>query len=63
MPPPEANLQIVDDPSAAVGDLLADQAARGGSIVLTGGSSPGKAYEHAAARTPDWSAVTIWLGD
>jgi 6-phosphogluconolactonase len=59
--PPE--LHVVDDPGAAVGDLVADQAARGGSIVLTGGSTPGKAYERAAARTPDWSKVTLWWGD
>jgi 6-phosphogluconolactonase len=63
VPPRDVKLQIVDDPSAVVGDLLAGQAARGGSIVLTGGSSPGKAYELAAARTPDWSAVTLWWGD
>jgi 6-phosphogluconolactonase len=60
---PEPELHVVDDPGAAVGDLLAEQAARGGSIVLTGGSTPGKAYEHAAARTPDWSGVTLWWGD
>ena len=59
--PPE--LHVVADPSAAVGDLLADQASRGGSIVLTGGSTPGKAYEHAVARTDDWSRVTLWWGD
>jgi 6-phosphogluconolactonase len=46
-----------------VGDLLAQQALRGGSIVLTGGSGPGAAYRRAAARTPDWSAVTLWWGD
>jgi 6-phosphogluconolactonase len=56
-------LHIVDDPAAAVGVLLADQAARGGSIVLTGGSTPGKAYERAAALQPDWGRVTIWWSD
>jgi 6-phosphogluconolactonase len=61
--PPEPQIRVSDDPSAAVGDVLADQAARGGSIVLTGGSTPGKAYEHAAALTPDWSNVTLWWGD
>ena len=43
--------------------LLADQAARGGSIVLTGGSSVGLAYERAAALQPDWGRVTLWWGD
>jgi 6-phosphogluconolactonase len=59
--PPE--LRILADPVAAVGVLLADQAARGGSIVLTGGSSPGGAYERAAALQPDWGRVTLWWSD
>jgi len=33
--PPE--LRVSDDPARSVAELLADQAARGGSIVLTGG--------------------------
>jgi 6-phosphogluconolactonase len=57
------DLRIGGDPAAEVGVLLADQAARGGSIVLTGGSSPGKAYERAAALQPDWGRVTLWWGD
>jgi 6-phosphogluconolactonase len=59
--PPD--LRIVDDPAASVGELLAAQAALGGSIVLTGGSTPGEAYERAAELTRDWSAVTLWWGD
>ena len=59
--PPE--LHVVDDPSTAIGDLLAEQARRGGSIVLTGGSSVARAYERAAELTPDWSGVTVWWGD
>jgi 6-phosphogluconolactonase len=57
------DLHIVDDPAAAVGELLAEQARRGGSIVLTGGSTPGSAYRHAAKLQPDWSTVTLWWGD
>jgi 6-phosphogluconolactonase len=60
-PPPE--LHVVDDPAVPVAELLADQARHGGSIVLTGGSSPGVAYERAAALEPDWSKVTLWWGD
>jgi 6-phosphogluconolactonase len=56
-------LHIVDDPAVPVAELLADQARRGGSIVLTGGSSPGPAYERAAALVPDWSNVVLWWGD
>jgi 6-phosphogluconolactonase len=59
--PPE--LHVVDDPAEPVAELLAEQARRGGSIVLTGGSSPGKAYERAAALEPDWSDATVWWGD
>jgi 6-phosphogluconolactonase len=56
-------LHIVDDPAVPVAELLADQARRGGSIVLTGGSPPGPAYERAAALVPDWSNVVLWWGD
>jgi 6-phosphogluconolactonase len=39
-------------------------AARAGSaIVLTGGESPGGAYELAAEREPDWSSAALWWGD
>jgi 6-phosphogluconolactonase len=59
--PPD--LHVVDDPTVPVGDLLAEQARRGGSIVLTGGSSPGGAYRRAAELEPDWSKVSLWWGD
>lgn len=59
--PPE--LHVVDDPAIVVGDLLAEEARRGGTIVLTGGSTPGRAYEHAAEVEPDWSGVSLWWGD
>ena len=59
--PPD--IHVVDDPALAVGELIADQARRGGSIVLTGGSSVDRAYTHAAELTPDWSTVTVWWGD
>ena len=60
---PQPELIVLADPATAVGDLLAEQAARGGSIVLTGGSAPGPAYERAAERLKDWSAATLWWGD
>jgi 6-phosphogluconolactonase len=61
--PQPPDLQIVDDPAAEVGRVLAEQARRGGSIVLAGGSTPANAYEHASALEPDWSRVTVWWGD
>jgi 6-phosphogluconolactonase len=33
------------------------------AIALTGGESPGRAYELAAEREPDWSAAAVWWGD
>jgi len=61
--PQPPDLQVVADPAAEVARLLAEQARRGGSIVLTGGSTPGRAYEQAAALEPDWNAVELWWGD
>ena len=59
----QPEIRIVHDPQATVGELLAEQAKRGGSIVLTGGSGVAQAYRRAAERTPDWSRVTLWWGD
>jgi 6-phosphogluconolactonase len=56
-------LHVLDDPAVVVGELLATQARAGGSIALTGGSTPGRAYERAAALQTDWSAASIWWGD
>jgi 6-phosphogluconolactonase len=54
------NIEVLDDPAEAVADLLVQAS---GDIVLTGGSSPQKAYELAAARRDDWSGVTVWFTD
>ena len=59
----QPDIEVVESPAAAVSIVLADQAARGGSIVLTGGSSVAEAYERAAALEPDWGRVTLWWGD
>jgi 6-phosphogluconolactonase len=56
-------LRVVEDPAAEVAELLAEVAGAGGHIVLTGGSSPRRAYELAAARDTDWSGATVWFGD
>jgi len=59
----QPELHVSKEPERAVARLLADQATRGGSIVLTGGSTPGKAYELAAEYQPDWGLVRLWWGD
>ena len=56
----------VDDAEAVasfVADELVAAARAGSSIVLTGGESPGRAYELAAEREPNWSEAILWWGD
>ena len=52
-----------EEAAQLVAERLAEQARDGGSIVLTGGSTPGRAYEIAAGLEPDWSRVELWWGD
>ena len=54
-----------DEDAAArrVAELLAEAAEAGGEIVLTGGSTPGRAYELARELEPDWSRAGVWWGD
>src|SRR5579884_628732 len=54
-----------DEEEAArlVAERLAKQARAGGSVVLTGGSTPRRAYELAARLAPDWSRIELWWGD
>ena len=54
------NIEVLDDPAEVVADLLVQAS---GDIVVTGGSSPQRAYELAAARRDDWSGVTVWFTD
>jgi 6-phosphogluconolactonase len=56
-------LRVVEDPAAEVAVLLAEIAGQGGHVVLTGGSSPKRAYELAAERGADWSRAQVWFGD
>lgn len=56
-------IRIAEDPAAVVAELLVDAAAAGRHIVLTGGSTPRRAYELAAAAGADWSSATVWFGD
>lgn len=49
--------------ATVVAKLLAEAAAAGEQIVLTGGRTPGRAYELAAGMRPDWSGAGVWWGD
>jgi 6-phosphogluconolactonase len=59
----EPEIRVVEDPAAEVAEALIGAATAGGHIVLTGGSSPRRAYELAAERDTDWSRATAWFGD
>ena len=62
----DVDITVVGDAEEAarlVAERLAEQARAGGSIVLTGGSTPIRAYELAAELEPDWSNVVLWWGD
>jgi 6-phosphogluconolactonase len=59
----DASLHVEDDPARRVAELLAAAARAGETIVLTGGSSVGGAYELAATLEPDWSNASVWWGD
>jgi 6-phosphogluconolactonase len=55
--------QDAEDAARIAAECLAEAAARGAHIALSGGSTPRRAYELAAGLQPDWSAVDVWLGD
>ena len=52
-----------EEAARLVAERIAEQARAGGSIVLTGGSTPRRAYELAAQLEPDWSRAELWWGD
>ena len=54
---------VAEHPAQVVAERLAAAARLGGHIVLTGGSTPRLAYEHAARLEPDWSATELWWSD
>jgi 6-phosphogluconolactonase len=56
-------IRVLEDPAAPVVEILLDAAQAGGNIVLTGGSTPRRAYEACARANVDWSAATLWFTD
>ena len=59
-------LIVADDPeevASIVADELGEAARAGRAIALTGGTSPGRAYQLAAERQLDWSKASLWWGD
>lgn len=57
------DLRVVDDVAGEVAQRLVEAAERGGHIALTGGGTPGVAYERAAGVGADWSRSVLWFGD
>ena len=57
------DIVCVDDPAQVVAERLASVVRQGGNIVLTGGSTPARAYELAAQLEPDWTRVHVWFTD
>jgi 6-phosphogluconolactonase len=60
------DLIVLDDPTVAAqraGELLAEAAAGGGHIALSGGRTPAVAYETAAKLQADWGRTELWWGD
>jgi 6-phosphogluconolactonase len=51
---------VVGDPARLVAERLA---AATGNMVVTGGTSPVRAYELAAELRPDWSETELWWSD
>jgi 6-phosphogluconolactonase len=54
---------VTPDPAALAAERIAETAAKGGHVALSGGSTPRAAYEQAADMDVDWSAATLWFGD
>jgi 6-phosphogluconolactonase len=59
------DLEIIvsEQPAQLVAERLVEAARGGGHVVLTGGRSPGAAYELAAQLEPDWGGAEVWWGD
>jgi 6-phosphogluconolactonase len=60
-------IEVVEDPARACSAMMVGAAARGGHIVLSGGSTPRAAYEQFvdAVRSVDidLAQTTLWFGD
>jgi 6-phosphogluconolactonase len=57
------DVRVLEDPASPCAEMLVEEAAAGHHMALTGGSTPGRAYELAASLEQDWSAAKLWWGD
>jgi 6-phosphogluconolactonase len=62
-----ARIEVLDDPVRACSAMLLSAVLHGGDVVLTGGSTPGPAYEELASALRevggDLGSTTLWFGD
>ena len=56
-------VRVVDDPARLAAAFLIEHVSEGGNIALSGGSTPGGAYELAAQLHSDWGKAHVWFGD
>jgi 6-phosphogluconolactonase len=56
-------VEVVEDPAATCAEMMLDLARAGGHLVLSGGSTPRRAYELAAADPGAWNGANLWFGD
>jgi 6-phosphogluconolactonase len=56
----QADVQVVEDPAEEAAQRLVGAS---GHVVLTGGSTPRRAYGRAAELRYDWSGVSFWFSD
>jgi 6-phosphogluconolactonase len=62
----DVEIVVAVDAEAAARDVaerLSRAARAGGHLMLTGGSTPQRAYELVRALEPDWSGVELWWSD
>ncbi len=60
----EIEIEVVADPATECAARLSAAAASGGHVVLTGGSTPAKAYELCAERhAAEWNGARLWFSD
>ena len=59
----DVEIRVLPDAEQAAGAVAELLAGARGNVVLTGGSTPRRAYELAAARRRNWSEIELWWGD
>ena len=57
------DVEVREDPAETVAERLVTAAREGLNIVLTGGSTPRRAYERASELGDDWGRAILWFGD